>query len=107
MNKSLLFFGLIICLLYPAKSFSQFEEDENRILTEFIVMLKPSHLIEQLLDDIPAIKIKECLSLRMNIYLVERTTGSSAEDFLFALQQNPHVKLGQFNHRVAQRSLIP
>lgn len=82
--------------------------DENSIPNQFIVMLKPSHAIENLLAQVPALKTKECLSGRMNIYLLERNTTVGADDFLLQLKQNEHVKLAQFNHRnVKQRSLIP
>ncbi|MES2622268.1 MAG: S8 family serine peptidase [Bacteroidota bacterium] len=108
MNKILaLLFVLLLLVLSPTTSFSQFEEEDNRILNEFIVMLKPSHSVEQLLLNISNTKAKECLSQRMNIYLLERNTTFSAEEFLSSLRQNEHVKLAQFNHSFEQRSLVP
>jgi len=99
--------GLGVLLLLPLFSFSQFEEEDQRIVNEFIVMLKPTHSVENLLAQIPSVKIKKCLSPRMNIYLLERNTIASSEEFLFTLKQNEHVKLAQFNHRIKQRALIP
>lgn len=99
---------LLVLMLSSAKLFSQFVGEDNRILNEFIVMLKPGHSAEQLLQQIPSAKTKECLSKRMNIYLLERNTISSAEGFLLSLQRNENIKLAQFNHRgIEQRSLMP
>lgn len=98
---------MLLLVLSATKLFSQYQEDDNRILNEFIVMLKPGHSVKQLLIDIPHTKTKECLSPRMNIYLLERNTTDGAEDFLFILRQNGHVKVAQFNHSFEQRSLVP
>ncbi len=98
----------LLLILSPVKSFSQFEEPDNRILNEFIVMLQPVHSIENILSEIPSLKVKKCLSPRMNIYLLERNSTTSADEFLFSLRSNKHIKLAQFNHRgVENRSLIP
>ena len=99
--------GLVFFLLLFLNGFSQFEEDDHRILNQFIVMLRPSHSMESVLQQFPSVKIKECLSPRMNIYLLERTATSLSEDFLLELQRNENIKLAQFNHRIKQRSLIP
>jgi hypothetical protein len=108
MNKSPFLFLLTLWVLFPSKSFSQFEEEEdNRILNQFIVMLKPEHSTEELLKDFPSINIKESLAPRLNIYLVERNTLSSPAEFLVALKRNEHVKLAQFNHHLKERSLVP
>ena len=110
MRKSFALIFALCLLLSATKSFSQFEEDDHRIINQFIVMLKPQHKIEQLLSE-PALvgnlTIRQCLSPRMNIYLLERNAATSSEDFLLTLQQNRNVKLAQFNHRIKQRSLIP
>lgn len=99
----------IFCFLLNAtKSFSQFTEEDNRILNEFIVMLKPAHSIDALLQNTSSLKVKEVLSPRMNIYLLERNSNTSPEEFLLSLQRNEHVKLAQFNHTgIKERSLIP
>jgi len=99
---------LPLLAMLPVKSFSQMQEEDNRIANQFIVMLKPSQSIETVLAQFPSTKIKECLSTRMNIYLLERNTDSSPEEFLLALQQNEHIKLAQFNHKnLKHRSLVP
>ncbi len=105
------FRGLGVLFLLPLFSFAQLGEDDNRIANQFIVMLKPSQSIESLLKE-PAflgnLTNKECLSPRMNIYLLEKTTTSSPDDFLLLLKQNQHVKIAQFNHKnIEQRSLLP
>lgn len=108
MRKSVsLFFTL--CFLFTAtKSIAQFIEDDNRILNEFIVMLNPAHSIDALLQGMSSLKVKEVLSPRMNIYLLERNSTQTPEDFLLSLKQNEHVKLAQFNHTgIKERSVIP
>ena len=100
--------GVFFLLFCVTRSFAQFEQDDNRILNQFIVMLKPSQTIERLLLQFPSVKNKECLSQRMNIYLLERNTTSAPDEFLLTLKQNQLIKLAQFNHRnIKQRSLIP
>ncbi|MCX6198730.1 MAG: S8 family peptidase [Bacteroidetes bacterium] len=88
--------------------FAQFTEEDNRVINEFIVMVKPAHSIEVLLQSTSSLKVKEVLSPRMNIYLLERNSIASPNEFLLSLQQNEHVKLAQFNHTgIKERSLIP
>ncbi|HLP53174.1 MAG TPA: S8/S53 family peptidase [Chitinophagales bacterium] len=97
-----------LLLFVPAILSAQFEEDDNRVLNQFIVMLKPGHKIEQVLAE-PGIAgqavNKECLSVRMGIYLLERSTTILPEEFLLTLKRNPHIKLAQFNHRIKDRSI--
>ncbi len=88
--------------------FSQgFVDDDSRIANEFIVMLKPGRQVGELLKNLPEIKIKQSLSKRMNIWLLERNNLLKQEDFLTQLKRSELVKLAQFNHKVHQRSLIP
>ncbi len=87
--------------------FAQFEETETRIYNQFIVMLKPGSRIEQLLENHRELNTKKCLSASMNIWLLERNTTATAEEWLLALQKDKNIKLAQFNHHVKQRSLIP
>ncbi len=108
MRKSVsLFFTL--CFLFTAtKSIAQFIEVDNRVLNEFIVMLQPAHSIDALLQNTTSLKVKEVLSPRMNIYLLERNSTETPEQFLLSLKLNEHVKLAQFNHiGIKERSLIP
>lgn len=87
--------------------------NDSRIEDEFIVMLKPGHPIDALMQDISkswaagSAKIEKCLSPRMGIYHLKRATVVAAGDFLLLLKQNEHIKLAQYNHSVQQRSLIP
>ena len=102
---------LPLLVLSPTTSFAQLGEDDNRISNQFIVMLKPAHKIEQLLTEpvfVGSLTNKECLSPRMNIYLLEKTATSAPDDFLLLLKQNRNVKIAQFNHKnIEQRSLLP
>lgn len=101
MNRLLLFL-----LFIPAFSFCQLLED-NRIETQFIVMLKPGIAIEKFEPQFQQITVKQCLSHQMNIWLLERSTKAGADDFLLALRKNDLVKLAQFNHQIERRSITP
>jgi subtilisin family serine protease len=99
------------CLLFiffsPIAALAQWEEEDNRLLNEFIVMLKPGLNINELTATEQSLQLKECLSPRMNIWLLERSTKEDAENFLIRLQRHPKVKLAQFNHQIEERSLLP
>ena len=97
-------FLLLITVSFPA--FSQLEDD-YRIQSEFIVMLKPAQSVEALVKDFSGVQIKRCLSKQMNIWLLERGSTKGAEKFLESLQSDGLVKLAQFNHKVERRSLVP
>ncbi len=97
----------LIMLFSPMISSAQLEEEDNRVLNQYIVMLKPAHSLDAVLQKFPSLINKEVLSPRMGIFLVERNTTASSEEFLFTLQHNEHIKLAQYNHRVKPRSLIP
>jgi hypothetical protein len=82
-------------------------EDEFRISNQFIVQVKPSSTIENVLRDFASLKMLRCLSKQMNIFLAERNSNLNEELFLDSLKKNSSVKIAQFNHRIQQRSLIP
>lgn len=108
MSTQRFFFILMIVSLAFQKASAQWETDDKRILHQYIVMLKPGHEIEQLQSSFQVeIKSTQPLSKRMNIWLLERNTTVNADEFLYALQRNEHIKLAQFNHRVQERQLIP
>jgi len=96
---------LLLIFISPA-AFSQTDED-NRVLDQFIVMLKPGQQVDGLIKEFPVLQINKCLSKQMNIWLLQRNTTEGAEKFLLTLQQNKTVKLAQFNHQVQRRSLVP
>ncbi len=96
----------LILLLFAGPAFSQYDED-NTILTQYIVMLKPSHELKSLMAEVPALQNPVCLSKRMDIWLFDRGTAAGAEIFLDTLRKNPNVKLAQFNHRIQRRSIVP
>ncbi len=103
----------VYLLLLPLSGQAQTDAEDSRISDEFIVMLKPGHSIDALIQDISksplanGAKVEKCLSPRMGIYHLKRATTAASEEFLLLLKQNPHIKLAQHNHKVKQRSLIP
>lgn len=97
------FLLLFIC----TQLFAQFEEEVNPVASEFIMMLKPEHHITSLLQEMPAVAVKECLSERMKIYLLKKNETTTDEALLYALKNNAHVKLAQFNHQFAERTVTP
>jgi hypothetical protein len=103
----------VYLLLLPLYGQAQTYAEDSRIADEFIVMLKPGHNVDALMQDISKsplagnTKIEKCLSPRMGIYHLKRATTAASEEFLLLLMQNPHIKLAQYNHQVKQRSLIP
>lgn len=107
MKNQLVLLGWLL-LFIPGVLSAQFEDDDNRVLNQFIVMLKPGHKIEQVLAE-PGIAgqavNKECLSVRMGIYLLERNITTLPEEFLLTLKRNQQIKLAQFNHRIKDRSI--
>jgi len=106
MRKLKAYFFLFISV-FPMLSFAQWEETDNRVWDEFIVMLKPTVRIVEFTSSETTLGIKKCLSPRMNIWLLERNTKTDAENFLTKLQRHPLVKLAQFNHLIEERSLLP
>jgi Subtilase family/Secretion system C-terminal sorting domain len=102
MKHALAIVFLFTCL--PA--FSQYEAD-NTILSQYIVMLKPGHSVKGLISKHTALRQPVCLSQRMNIWLIDRGTSAGAEIFLDTLQNDPDVKLAQFNHRIQRRAIVP
>lgn len=100
------FFSLLLLMFISISAFSQLE-DENRILDQYIVMLKPAQSTDELVKEFPSLQVKKCLSKQMNIWLLQRNTTADAEKFLLSLQSGRAVKLAQFNHHVQRRSLVP
>ena len=68
--------------VFPMLSFAQWEETDNRVLNEFIVLLKPSVRIAEFTSTEGTLQVKQCLSPRMNIWLMERNATADAENFL-------------------------
>lgn len=86
-------------------SFSLFAQLEDyRIYNQLIVMMKPGKEVKSITTD--KLIAKQCLSKRMNIWLMESTANIS-EDELTRLRINDNVKLAQYNHQVEQRALVP
>lgn len=101
--KNLLLALLMLC---GTVLFAQIN-DEGTILHQYIVMMKPGHDVNTLLKEQPQLKAVECLSKRMNIWLLENVEGKGDEQQLYKLKMNSHTKLAQHNHRVQPRSLVP
>ena len=93
-------------MIISAPAFSQLEDD-NRILDQYIVMLKPAQHIDELIKEFPTLQVKKSLSRQMNIWLLQSNTTTGAEKLLVSLQVAKTVKLAQFNHRVQRRALVP
>lgn len=101
-------FSVLLFLFLALRSFSQFEEKDNRILNQYIVMMKPGAEVSEWLGRFTQLKVKQCLSQRMNIWLLERDKTAGSEDFLAVLQRNPSIKLAQYNHTgIEERNLVP
>ncbi len=100
--------NFLLLFLIPV-SIGVFAQSENDITiwSEYIVMLKPAHKVDELVKAYPDMQVKRCLSKQMNIWLLERNTTPGDEKLLASLQYNKLVKLAQFNHRVEQRSIVP
>ena len=64
----------LIMLFSPIISSAQLEEEDNRVLNQYIVMLKPAQSLDAVLQKFPSLINKEVLSPRMGIFLVERNT---------------------------------
>ena len=78
-------FALLLFMLITIPAFSQ-TEDDNRILNQFIVMLKPGQQVDELVKEFPALQVQKCLSKQMNIWLMQRDTTADAEKFLLTLK---------------------
>ena len=101
------FIALAFCLLFFFKNgISQLVEDENKILNQLIVHFSKSSKGE-IQHLFPAYKIKECLSQRMNLWLVEKSNGTISENEFIFWKENALVQSVQFNHRVQKRSIVP
>lgn len=96
------FFVTAFAVLLSFSLFAQLED--YRIYNQLIVMMKPGRDVKSITTDklIPA----QCLSKRMNIWLLESTTNVSEEQ-LNRLRVNDNVKLAQYNHRTSERALVP
>lgn len=103
MKNSLLAFALLLSVT----AFAQGQEEDPRILNQFIVLLKPGTAPERLQLAFADVKPVRCLSPRMNIWLLERSSVAGAEDFLRLLRLHPATLIAQFNHRIQPRSLVP
>ncbi len=101
-------YSVLLFLFFTLRVFSQFEEEDNRILNQYIVMMKPEQKVKDLLRSFSGLTIKACLSQRMNIWLLEQNKTANSEALLSLLQRNPSIKLAQFNHSgIKERNLIP
>lgn len=103
MKKILLAFAVLL----HVSAFAQWQEEDPRMLNQYIVLLKPGATPQQLERMFTDIKVVRCLSGRMNIWLLERNTTKAPESFLGALRLHPATLIAQFNHRVEQRNLVP
>lgn len=101
MKQSLLCFFVVLSVLLNA------QENDNRILHHFIVMLAPGHNVGELMESSKEISGVLPLSKRMNIWLLERNTNIQAEEFLKMLNLHRAVIMAQFDHTFEERGLTP
>jgi hypothetical protein len=78
--------------------------DDHRIYNQLIVMMKSGKEVSSITTD--KLMVKQCLSKRMNIWLLQSTTEVT-EDELTRLRINDNIKLAQYNHRTDERALVP
>lgn len=103
MKQSLLCVLVLVTVLLRAQT----QEQDNRLLNQFIVMLAPGHQVGELMETYKEIAGVMPLSKRMNIWLVERNTTDKAEEFLKALNLNRAVLMAQFDHTFEERNTVP
>ena len=103
MKQSLLCVFVLVSVLLRAQT----QEQDNRLLNQFIVMLAPGHQVGELMETSKDIAGVMPLSKRMNIWLVERNTTDKADEFLKALNLNRAVLMAQFNHTFEERNTVP
>ena len=78
-------FALLVSISTTA--FAQLEDD-NRVLNEFIIMMRPAQNVADIVKAYPEVQIKKCLSKQMNIWLLQRKPTADAENFLQILHNN-------------------
>ena len=100
-------FVLLFFVFTSLRSFAQFSDENNRVPNQYMVMLQHPFTDTDLKRDFPGLIIKRCVSMQMNIWLLERTGITGAEEFLDSLRHNEKIKIAQFNHHVQQRSVVP
>ena len=95
---------LVVFLLSSLLMMAQ-DEDEYSIPGEYIVQLNGSVNSEFFFSSSSYnIRIKECLSKSMNIWLIQSGTA----DLLSALRSSTQVRAAQYNHsHITHRSIIP
>ncbi len=98
---------LALAMLFSVTAFAQWEEEDSRVLNQFIILLKPGMSVDRTLMAFPDVKPVSCLSKRMNIWLLQRSSVDNPEEFLRLLRLHPATQIAQFNHRVQPRSLVP
>jgi hypothetical protein len=96
-------FILIMCLILSMVLPAQ-EIDEFSIPDQYIVQLNGGIDGENFFSAMNDLRVKECLSKHMNIWLVQ----SDTKGILHKLQLDPSVKVAQYNHdHITRRSIIP
>lgn len=94
---------IALCLFAFGSSFAQ--SSDNRILNQYLVLLKKEVQPEALLHDFPQLQIKRQVGHHLNIWLFENTNAyCDAEKLLRDVQKHATVSLAQFNHHFQPRT---
>lgn len=99
--------SLLWAFVISAGVFAQDIESDNRITSEYIIMLKPGQAVGNLQESFPQLTIEKNLSPRMNIWLVKSVSQQEPEALLTNIKRHASVKLAQFNHRIQERAMVP
>lgn len=101
-------FTIFLLFLFLSSNFS-FSQEKNIVPGELIVQLKTGYQTEKLIADLSsiALRTKEILSKRMNIWLLVYDQGKIADgEVLLEVRSHQSVKQAQFNHIVSLRTGI-
>lgn len=94
----------IVFLLLLNNLFLKSQVEEYALPNECIVMLKQDAKVIDLVKAFPQFSVKDCLSKRMNIWLLKSTV--SGRENILTLYKSQYIIKAQFNHQI-ERRLIP
>ncbi len=80
--------------------------DEYKIANQLIVHFQ-NPINQEIQNRFPEFIFRECLSKRMNIWLVQKSKGAISESELNGWKENSLIAAVQFNHKIEKRSIVP
>ncbi|MCS6819535.1 MAG: S8 family serine peptidase [Chitinophagales bacterium] len=98
-------FITVVLLTITSTFFAQ--PEENAIVSECIVQLNSEGTLDELLHEIRDVRIKDTLSKKMHIYLLEKKDKSFLKEELAYISQKRNVIAAQYNHEFSFRGFIP